>query len=149
LAGVSELPGQAVLTAAVVVLQAFVGLLKLRNHKLQALCDILLEVCGNNVLKHRKSPLIDVKLVVFGGMKINVCACNHFQKNETLAIDVIVVEITGFAFKHNAVSLVIASGGNSGHPTETFVNLDFLVKHIVKFTTKLEVIVDVQLCQIG
>jgi hypothetical protein len=60
-----------------------------------------------------------------------------------------IVKITGFAFKHNAINLIIAFGGNFGHPTETFVNLNFLVKHIVKFTTKLEVIVDVQLCQIG
>jgi hypothetical protein len=146
LAGVGELPGQIVLIAAVIVLQAFVNLLKLRNHKLQAPYDILFGVCGNNVLKHRRFPLINVKLVVFGGVKVNVCACNYFQKNETLAIDIMVIEITGFAFKHNAISLVIASGGNFGHPTETFVNFDFLVKHIVEFTTKFEVIVDVQLC---
>jgi hypothetical protein len=146
LAGVSELPGQAVLTAAVIVLQAFVDLLEFRNHKLQAPCDIFLGVCGDDVLEHRRSSFIDVKLVVFGGVKVGVCACNHFQKNETLAIDVVVIEITGFTFKHNAVSLVIAFGGNFSHPTETFVNFDFLVKHIVEFTTKLEVIVDVQLC---
>jgi hypothetical protein len=149
LAGVSELPGQAVLTAAVIMLQTFVDLLELRNHKLQAPCDVLLGVCGNDVLKDRKFSLIDVKLVIFGGMKVDVCACNHFQKNEILAIDVMVVEITGFAFKHNAISLMIAFSGNFGHPTETFVNFDFLVKHIVKFTTKLEIIVDVQFCQIG
>jgi hypothetical protein len=135
--------------AAVIVLQAFVNLLELRNHKLQASCDVLLGVCGNNVLEHRRSSFIDVKLVVFGGVKVGVCACNHFQKSEILAIDMMVVEITNFAFKHNAISLVIAFGGNSGHPIETFVNLDFLVKYIVEFTTKFEIIVDVQLCQIG
>jgi hypothetical protein len=135
-----------VLTAAVIVLQAFVDLLKLRNHKFQAPYDVLLGVCDNNVLKHRKSSFINIKLVIFGGMKINVCACNHFQKSETLTIDVIIIEITGFAFKHNAISFVIAFGGNSSHPIETFVNLNFLIKHIVEFTTKFEVIVDVQLC---
>jgi hypothetical protein len=146
LAGVNKLPGQAVLIAAVIVLQIFVNFLKLRNHKLQALYNVFLGVCGDNVLKHRKFPFIDIKLVIFGGVKIGMYACNHFQKNKTLAIDIMVVEITGFAFKHNAVSLVITSGGNSGHSTEIIVNLDFLVKRIVKFTTKLEVIVDVQLC---
>jgi hypothetical protein len=149
LAGVGELPDQAVLTAAVIVLQTFVDLLELRNHKFQALYDVFFGVCGDDVLKHRRSPFINVELVVFGGVKVGICACNHFQKNETLVIDIVVIEITGFAFKHNAISLVIASGGNSGHPTEIFVNFDFLVKYIVKFTTKLEVIVDVQLCQIG
>jgi hypothetical protein len=87
--------------------------------------------------------------MVFGGVKIGVYACNHFQKNEILAIDIMVIKITSFAFKHNAISLVIAFGGNSGHPTEIFINFNFLIKHIVKLTTKLEIIVDVQLCQIG
>jgi hypothetical protein len=126
-----------------------VDLLELRNHKLQALCDVFFEICGDDVLEHRRFPLINVKLVIFGDMKVNMCACNHFQKNKTLAIDVVIVKITGFAFKHNAISFIIAFGGNSGHPTETFVNLDFLVKHIVKFITKFEIIVDVQFCQIG
>jgi hypothetical protein len=72
--------------------------------------------------------------------------CNHFQKSKILAINIMVIKITSFIFKHNAVSLVIAFGGNFGHPTETLVNLDFLVKHIVEFTTKFEVIVDVQFC---
>jgi hypothetical protein len=120
--------------------------LKFCNHKLQALCDVLLEVCGDDVLKHRRSPLINIKLIIFVGMKICVCACNYFQKNKILAIDVIIIEITGFAFEHNAISLVIASGGNSGHPTEIFVNLNSLIKHIVKFIIKLKIIVDVQFC---
>jgi hypothetical protein len=149
LAGVSELLDQAVLIAAVIMLQIFVDFLELCNHKLQASYNVLLGVCGNDVLKHYKSSFINVKLVVFRGMKINVCACNHFQKNKILAIDIMVIKITGFAFKHNAISFVIAFSGNSDHPTKTFVNLNFLVKHIVEFITKLEVIVDVQFCQIG
>jgi hypothetical protein len=128
-----------VLITAVIVLQVFVDLLELRNHKLQTPCDVLFGVCGNDVLKHRRSSLINVKLVVFGGVKVDVYACNNFQKNKILAIDVIIVKITGFAFRHNAISLIIAFGGNSGHPTKTFINLNFLVKHIVKFTTKLKV----------
>jgi hypothetical protein len=146
LANVGELPGQAMLTAAVIVLQTFVDLLELRNHKLQASYYILLGICGDNVLKHRKFSLINVKLTIFGNVKINVCACNHFQKSKILVIDIMVIKITGFAFKHNAISLVIAFGGNSGHPTEIFVNFDFLVKHIVEFITKFKVIVDVQFC---
>jgi hypothetical protein len=149
LAGVGELPGQIMLIAAVIVLQTFVDFLELRNHKFQAPYDILLGVCGDDVLEHRRFSFIDVKLVIFGGVKVDVCACNHFQKSKILAIDVMIVKITGFAFKHNATNLVIASGGNSGHPIETFINLNFLIKHIIKFTTKLEVIVDVQFCQIG
>jgi hypothetical protein len=125
-----------------------VDLLELRNHKLQAPYNVLFGICGDDVLKHHKSSFIDVKLVIFGDMKVDVCACNYFQKNKTLAIDTIIVKITGFAFKHNAISLLIASGGNFDYPTKTFVNFDFLIKQIVKFTTKFEIIVDVQFCQI-
>jgi hypothetical protein len=57
-----------------------VDLLELRNHKLQALCDILLGVCDNDVLKHRRFPFIDIKLVVFGGMKIGVCVQSFPKK---------------------------------------------------------------------
>jgi hypothetical protein len=61
LAGVSELLGQAMLIAAVIMLQTFVDFLELRNYKLQASCNVFLRICGDNVFKHHKSPFIDVK----------------------------------------------------------------------------------------